>query len=100
MSYRDINDKVTVSLFVNGEQAEDVMRRLTQTAEDLDEKLQAALAAGEKKKANKLQRELDKVKKELNRAESAAKGTGIILNDLSNTSIYGLRNALNIFRKN
>lgn len=89
-----INDKATVSLFVNGEQAEQAMDRLRQKAADLDTQLQAALAAGDKKQANKLQREIDKVTKELNRTESAAKGTGIVLNNLSNTSIHGLKNAL------
>lgn len=99
MSSRNINDEATVRLFVNGEQAEDAMKRLTKTAEDLDKQLQAALAAGDKKQATKLQRELDKVNRELNRTESAAKGTGIVLNDLSNSSIHGLRNALKYLQK-
>lgn len=95
----NINDKATVSLFVNGEQAEDAMDRLRKKAEDLDKQLQTAMSAGDKKTANKLQRELDKVNKELNRTESAAKGTGIVLNNLSNTSIHGLRNALKYLEK-
>lgn len=90
----NINDKATVSLFVNGEQAEAAMKRLSDKAQDLNKKLQDALAAGDKKAANKLQRELDKVNKELDRTESAAKGTGIVLDNLANTSIHGLRNAL------
>lgn len=99
MNNRNINDEATVRLFVNGEQADAAMKRLTQTAADLDKQLQAALAAGDKKKANKLQRELDKVNKDLNRVNSAAKGTGIVLNDLTNTSIHGLRNALKHLQK-
>lgn len=99
MNDRNINDEATVRLFVNGEQAKDAMERLKKTAEDLDKQLQAAMDAGNKKQANKLQRELDKVRKELNRTESAAKGTGIVLNDLSNTSIFGLRNALKYLQK-
>lgn len=95
----NINDKATVSLFVNGEQAEDAMDRLRKKAEDLDKQLQAAMAAGDKKSANKIQRELDKVNKELSRVESTAKGTGIVLNDLSNTSIHGLRNTLKYLQK-
>lgn len=90
----NINDKATVSLFVNGEQAESAMKRLSDKAQDLNKKLQDALAAGDKKAANKLQRELDKVNKELYRTESAAKGTGVVLDHLANTSIHGLRNAL------
>lgn len=90
----NINDKATVSLFVNGEQAEDAMKRLRNVAKELDSQLQAAMAAGDKKKANKLQREFEKVNKELNKTESAAKGTGIVLDNLANSSIYGLRNAL------
>lgn len=95
----NINDKATVSLFVNGEQAEQAMDRLRQKASDLDTQIQAALAAGNKKQANKLQRELDKVTKELNKTESAAKGTGIVLNNLANTSMHGLRNALKLLQK-
>ena len=95
----NINDKATVSLFVNGEQAESAMDRLRKKAEDLDKQLQTAMAAGDKKSANKLQRELDRVTKELNKTESAAKGTGIVLNDLGNTSIHGLRNALKYLQR-
>ena len=94
-----INDKATVSLFVNGEQAEAAMERLRKSASDLDKQLQAALAAGNKKEASSLQRQLDRVNKELNRTESAAKGTGIVLNNLSNSSIGGLRNALKYLEK-
>lgn len=94
-----INDKATVSLFVNGEQAEAAMERLRKSASDLDKQLQAAMAAGNKKEASSLQRQLDRVNKELNRTESAAKGTGIVLNNLSNSSIGGLRNALKYLEK-
>lgn len=95
----NINDKATVSLFVNGEQAEAAMDRLRKKAADLDSQLQAAMAAGDKKTANKLQREFDRVTKELNKTESAAKGTGIVLNNLANSSIHGLRNALKYLEK-
>lgn len=95
----NINDKATVSLFVNGEQAQQAMDRLSKKADDLREAMQSALDAGNKKQANKLQRELDKVTKELNKTESAAKGTGIVLNNLSNTSMHGLRNALKHLQK-
>lgn len=94
MYNRSVNDEATVKLFVNGEQAEDAMKRLRQSAEDLDKQIQAAMDAGKNKEANKLRRELEKVQKEFNKTESAAKGTGIVLNNLSNSSIYGLRNAL------
>lgn len=96
---KNIDDTATVSLFVNGEQAEDAMDRLRKKAEDLDKQLQAAMTAGDKKTAKSLQRELDKVSKELNRTESAAKGTGVVLNNLCNTSIHGLRNALKFLQK-
>lgn len=95
----NINDKATVSLFVNGEQAESAMDRLRKKAEDLDKQLRTAMDAGDKKSANKLQRELDRVTKELNKTESAAKGTGIVLNNLANSSIHGLRNALKYLEK-
>lgn len=92
-------DKTTVSLFVNGEQAKDEMEKLRKKAEELDKQLQAAMTAGDKKKAKSLQRELDQVNKAFNRTESAAKGTGVVLNNLSNSSIHGLRNALKYLRR-
>lgn len=90
----DVNDKATVSLFVNGEQAEAAMERLRTKAEELDAQIRAAMEAGDKKTANRLRRELEKVNKELNRTESAAKGTRMVLDDLCNNSLYGLRGAL------
>ena len=95
----NINDKATVSLFVNGEQAEEAMKRLRKEAKDLDSQLQAAMAAGDKKNARSLQRQLEKVNKELNKTESAAKGTGIVLDNLANSSIHGLRNTLKYLEK-
>lgn len=44
----NLNDKATVSLFANGEQAEQAMDRLRQKASDLYTQLQAAMAAGDK----------------------------------------------------
>ncbi len=89
-----INDKATVSLFVNGEQAEQAMTRLSKRANELKTAIQAADEAGNLKEYKKLQRELDKVNKEMGRCQSTAKGVGIVLNDLSNASIHGLRNTL------
>lgn len=95
----NITEKATVDLFVNGEQAEQAMTRLRSRAEDLKTALNAADEAGDLKQYKKLKRELDQVKKELNRTESAAKGTGVVLENLSNSSIHGLRNALKYLQK-
>lgn len=92
-------DTTTVELFVNGEQAEEAMKRLQKEADDLGDAIAKALAAGDKKQAGKLQRQLDQVNKELKRTESAAKGTGIVLENLSGSSIHGLRNALKYLEK-
>lgn len=94
-----INDKATVSLFVNGEQAEQAMTRLSKRANELKTAIQAADEAGNLKEYKKLQRELDKVNKEMGRCQSTAKGVGIVLNDLSNASIHGLRNTLKYLQK-
>lgn len=94
-----INDKATVELFVNGEQAEQAMDRLRKKAADLKDQIDQANAAGDSKTAKKLQKELDQVNKQLNRTESAAKGAGIVLNNLSNTNIHGLNNALKYLQR-
>ena len=95
----NINDKATVDLFVNGEQAEAAMKRLGEAADDLRRRIEEAREGGRTKEANKLQRELERTEKEMNRVESAAKGTGIVLNDLSNKSMHGLKNALKYLQK-
>lgn len=95
----NINDKATVELFVNGEQAEQTMDRLRKKSEDLTKAIDEAKKAGDTKGAAKLRRELDKVTKELNRTESAAKGTGKVLENLDKSSIHGLRNALKHLEK-
>ena len=89
-----INDKATVELFVNGEQAEQAMERLRKKAADLKDQIDQANAAGDFKTAKKLQKELDKVNRDLNRFGTAATGTAVVLNNLSSTSIHGLKNAL------
>ena len=89
-----INDRATVDLFVNGEQASAAMKRLGDEAARLSKEIDKAIASGDTKSASKLQKSLDKVNKEMNRTESAAKGAGIVLNNLSNTSLKGLNNAL------
>ena len=95
----NINDKATVELFVNGEQAEQAMDRLRKKSEDLTKAIDEAKKAGDTKGAAKLRRELDKVTKEFNRTESAAKGTGKVLENLDKSSIHGLRNALKHLEK-
>lgn len=94
-----IKDTATVELFVNGEQASQTIDRLKKQTETLKTAIKEAQDAGDSKKVNKLQRELDKVTKELNRTESASKGVGIVLNNLSNSSIHGLQNALKYLQK-
>lgn len=62
----NINDKATVDLFVNGEQSEAAMDGLSKRANLLEKVIADTLAAGDKKQADKLQRELNKVNKEFN----------------------------------
>lgn len=94
-----INDKATVSLFVNGEQAEKQMERLRKRASELAISIKEATDAGDMKGAKKLQREFEKVNKELKMTESSAKGAGIVLNNLSGTSLHGLTNALKYLQR-
>lgn len=92
-------DRTTVSVFVNGESAEQALNRLKTRATSTAEALERAMAAGDNKSAKKLQRELDKITKEINRTESAAKGCGTVLGDISNSSIKGLQNTLRYLQK-
>ncbi len=95
----NMTDTATVNLFVNGEKAEEAMSRLRTKAQDLKKALDDAVNAGDDKKAQRLQRELNQTNKELGRVESSAKGVGVVLNNLSGTSIHGLQNALKYLKK-
>lgn len=95
----NINDKATVNLFVNGEQAEQAMQRLSKRAGELKAAITAAMEAGNDKEAKKLQSELDRVNKEFIKTKSTAQGAGVVLNNLSNFSIHGLRNALKYLQR-
>lgn len=95
----NFTDKATVSLFVNGEQAERTMDKLNKQLKDYRAELQKAYDAGDTKNYAKLEKQIARTQKQLSQMTSVSKGVGIVLNDLSNTSITGLRNTLNYLQK-
>lgn len=91
----DFTSNATVELFVNGEQPAQQLERLKQKQKELTKAIEETKNVSEYKKLN---RELDKVDKQISRMSSAAKGVGIVMNDLSGTSITGLKNTLKQLR--
>jgi len=93
MSNFNDND-TTIRLFVNGAQPQEELARLTKRADELREGLKAADEAGDLKKFKALSRDLDGVNRKINQSKSVMQGVGIVLDDLSGTSMTGLRNTL------
>ena len=54
----DINANATVTLTVNGKQAQNMLEQLKRQASDLEDKITKAAAAGDKVQLKKFQREL------------------------------------------
>ena len=95
----NFTDKATVDLFVNGEQPKQEIDRLTKQLEEYKTRLVEADKAGDLKASKSLQKQIEQTEKQLTRMSSAAAGVGVVLDDLSNTNIHGLRNALKYLEK-
>uniref|UniRef100_UPI004028E2EE hypothetical protein n=1 Tax=Prevotella sp. TaxID=59823 RepID=UPI004028E2EE len=70
----NINTNATVTLTVNGRQAEDMLQRLRSQATNLEKAIDKAAKAGNKQQLTKLKRELKETNRQITQIESAAKG--------------------------
>lgn len=78
----DINANATVTLTVNGKQAQNMLEQLKRQASDLEDKITKAAAAGDKVQLKKLQRELKQTRRQIGQIESATQGGGECIEEI------------------
>ena len=80
----NLNSSATVTLTVNGKQAQEMLDKLKRKAQDLEAGIEQAAKAGDKVKLQRLQRELRQTKKQIDQIEDATKGVASVMDHLDN----------------
>lgn len=96
----NINTNATVTLTVNGKQAEDMLLKLKSQAANLEKAIEKAAAAGNKQQLTKLKRELKETNRQISQIENAAKGVEHVLQLLDETSPKELNQTLAQLKRN
>ena len=96
----NINTNATVTLTVNGKQAEDMLLKLKSQAANLEKAIEKAAAAGNKQQLPKLKRELKETNRQISQIENAAKGVEHVLQRLDETSPKELNRTLAQLKRN
>lgn len=96
----NINTNATVTLTVNGKQAEDMLLKLKYQAANLEKAIEKAAAAGNKQQLTKLKRELKETNRQISQIENAAKGGEHVLQRLDETSPKELNRTLAQLKRN
>lgn len=96
----NINTNATVTLTVNGKQAEDMLLKLKYQAANLEKAIEKAAAAGNKQQLTKLKRELKETNRQISQIENAAKGVEHVLQRLDETSPKELNRTLAQLKRN
>lgn len=96
----NINTNATVTLTVNGKQAEDMLLKLKSQAANLEKAIEKATAAGNKQQLTKLKRELKETNRQISQIENAAKGVEHVLQRLDETSPKELNRTLSQLKRN
>lgn len=95
----DINANATVTLTVNGKQAQNMLEQLKKQASDLEERITKAAAAGDKVQLKKLQRELRQTHRQIGQIESATQGVENVMKRLDKASPKELNRTLKELKK-
>ncbi len=90
----DINANATVTLTVNGKQAQNMLEQLKRQASDLEDKITKAAAAGDKVQLKKFQRELKQTRRQIGQIESATQGVENVMKRLDKASPKELKRTL------
>ena len=97
-----INTNATVTLTVNGKQAQDMLDSLKKKSQDLEKAIENAAKAGNKSDLKRLQRELRQTNRQISQIESATVGVEKVLKNLDkatpkelNRTLYTLKQQLN-----
>ena len=96
----NINTNATVTLTVNGKQAEDMLLKLKSQTANLEKAIEKAAAAGNKQQLTKLKRELKETNRQISQIENAAKGVEHVLQRLDETSPKELNRTLAQLKRN
>lgn len=96
----NINTNATVTLTVNGKQAEDMLVKLKAQASNLENAIEKAAKAGNKQQLTKLKRELKETNRQISQIESAAKGVEHALQRLDEASPKELNRTLAQLKRN
>ena len=96
----NINTNATITLTVNGKQAEDMLLKLKSQAANLEKAIEKAAAAGNKQQLTKLKRELKETNRQISQIENAAKGVEHVLQRLDETSPKELNRTLSQLKRN
>ncbi len=98
----DINTNATVTLTVNGKQAQDMLDNLKKKSQDLEKAIENATKAGNKADLKRLQKELKQTNRQISQIESATVGVEKVLKNLDkatpkelNKTLYTLKQQLN-----
>lgn len=98
----DINTNATVTLTVNGKQAQDMLDNLKKKSQDLERAIENAAKAGNKADLKRLQKELKQTNRQISQIESATVGVEKVLKNLDkatpkelNKTLYTLKQQLN-----
>lgn len=95
----DINANATVTLTVNGKQAQNMLEQLKRQASDLEDKITKVAAAGDKVQLKKFQRELKQTRRQIGQIESATQGVENVLKRLDKASPKELNRTLKELKK-
>lgn len=98
MSSFNANASVTVT--VNGKQAEDMLNKLKTQANALEQAIEKAAKAGNKTELKKLQKELKQTNRQISQIESAAQGVENTLQRLDEASLRELNRTLSQLKRN
>ena len=98
----DINTNATVTLTVNGKQAQDMLDNLKKKSQDLEKAIENAAKKGNKADLKRLQKELKQTNRQITQIESATVGVEKVLKNLDkatpkelNKTLYTLKQQLN-----
>ena len=94
-----INANATVTLTVNGKQAQDMLDNLKKKSVELEKAIDNAAKAGDKTKLTRLQRELRQISRQIAQIESATVGVEKVLHNLDKATPKELNRALSQLKK-
>ena len=90
----DINTNATVTLTVNGKQAQDMLDSLKKKSQDLEKAIENAAKTGNKADLKRLQKELKQTNRQISQIESATVGVEKVLKNLDKATPKELNKTL------